>query len=256
MDSINGMNILGLGSLVTADASTAREPSNPVVTLSPEELAKRIKAQKRAKARAERKAAEKIAGEIGIYQVMVYRGVAAVRATETEAQAWKALAGAVLDVYGANGAERFEETRDQFTIDCLVPGLDDQTKIEGLEYTRRGLMMLDMPHARSKDSHSFPNFAATRKAKDDLARYVKSKLWKRVLDYAYPPVEATDTTEAADTTESADTGETVEGLTLAKYTAAIGTLLKQLQASSGIDGLNIAKASEALTVALTAATTK
>lgn len=248
---MDGLNIVGLGSILTGDASDAREPGAPIVTLSEAEIAKRVKSEKRAKARAEAKAADKVAAEDHLYQIMAQRGIEAVRLSESEAHAWKILGLAVYDVYGKNGAERFEESRDQFTADCIIPGLDDKTKIEGLDYTRRGLMMLDMPRAGTNDAASFPNFTATREAKNELARYVKSKLWKRILDYAYP-AEKAEKVKAPATDEAGEAGETVEGLTLAKYAATIGTLLKQLQASEGIEGLNITKATEALTVALSA----
>jgi hypothetical protein len=244
---MDGLNILGLGSLVTAGATDAREPSAPIVTLSPEELAKRIKAEKRAAARAMAKGREKLDREDAQYQAMVKDVSDAIRASEVEGAKWVSMAPSILAFYGSGqkGADAFEASREAFTEDAIV---------KGLSVADQSLWHLHMPHARSKDSLSFPNFEERRKAKNELARKV-SKYWKRLLDYTYP-AEKVEKVEEPATEPTKATVESVEGLTLAKYTAAIGTLLKQLQASSGIEGLNITKASEALTVALGAATTE
>jgi hypothetical protein len=257
MFDINGCNVIGAGSTITGDASLSRTVGSVTVTLAPQELAKRIRKARAEQRRAEAKAQDKLAAEEGIYLELVAAGLNAVQKSESERHAWRALACVVMAVYGENGAAKFEDTRDQFIADCIIPGLDDKVKIDGLDYSRRALMLLDLPRAGTNDAKSFPKFEATRKAKSELARYVTGKLWPRVLDYAYPKVKPTKPAKAvkavkAGTNETGETG----GLTLAKFTATVSTLLKQLQASNGIDGLDMSLAVEGLNSALTAVSKK
>lgn len=218
-----GMTINGKADgVVTADARPARRAGRArTVELGEVELAKRIRAQKAAKRRAENRAVERLGSENLAYQSMVHEVAGAIRSAEVASGKWASMGPIIVAFYGGGqrGADAFIEDRERFTIDAIVAGLPD---------AERALMHATLPRAGSKEAAGLYELETKRKRKDDIARKV-SLYWRRIVGYAYPKDKpATD-----------DSPEGVARRKVAQFQASLATMLKQVQGSDSLPDVDM-----------------